>query len=279
MWLFRQTGLRKQELRTGSKLRSAIEEARNLSIFRRFYYLQLLNSAPPWLNAVSPKARIRWGELVCEEFSNHFHLGPDKPEPRQHIFLVTLCDRRCCTAHQEKNVNVPGFIRILRRGLRGLSYLGIIEPAYYVNVCEGARIHGKRLISWHLHLLAWGISPREMKKRISGLNKSGVLLPIADGLAAAHQKRISNGKLADKFCYIMKAPKKAYRLFKYEQITPDGEIILRFKQKKDDLRPGERLMLFRLMKDMYLDQLAVAGGEGAEMLRRVKRRVLRDLPK
>ena len=78
---------------------------------------------------------------------------------------------------------------------------------------------------------------------------------------------------------MLKAPKKAYRLFKYEQITPDGEILLRFKQCKDDLRLGERLTLFGLLRDMYLDQLAVAGGEGAEILRRVKRRVARDLPK
>jgi hypothetical protein len=31
--------------------------------------------------------------------------------------------------------------------------------------------------------------------------------------------------------------------------------------------------VFRLMQDLYLDQLAVAGGEGSDMLRRVKRRV------
>ena len=278
MSFFGQTGLRKQELRTGSKLRVAIEESRNQSLFQRSYNRQLLNSAPDWLNAVSPQARIRWGELLCDEFSNHFHLGPNNPEPDQRIFLLTLCDRRCCTSHQEKEIDIRGFIQRLRRGLRGVSYLGMIEPAYYVNVCEGARIHGKRLVSWHLHLIAWGISPREMKKRISGLNKSGALLPIADGLAAAHQKRISKCKLADKFCYILKSPRKAYRLYKYEQITPDGEVLLRFKQKKDDLRPGERLTLFRLMQDLYLDQLAVAGGEGAEILRRVKRRVLRDLP-
>ena len=34
-----------------------------------------------------------------------------------------------------------------------------------------------------------------MKKRIERLNQ-GILLPIADGLAAAHQKCISKGKLA-----------------------------------------------------------------------------------
>ena len=278
MWLFDQTGLRKQELRTGSKLRSAIEEARNLSFFQRSYYLQLLNSPPHYLNAVSPNARIRWGEMVCEEFSNHFHLGPDKPEPHQRIFLVTLCDRRCCTSHEANNVDIPGFIRILRRGLRGLSYIGMIEPAFYGNICQGTHVHGKRMVSWHLHLLAWGESKSAIKTRIEGLNE-GSLLPIADGLAAAHQKRVSKGKLADKFCYMLKSPKKAYRLYKYEQVIADGEILLRFKQCKDDLRPGERLTLFRLLQDMYLDQLAVAGGEGAEILRRVKRPVARDLPK
>jgi hypothetical protein len=35
--------------------------------------------------------------------------------------------------------------------------------------------------------------------------------------------------------------------------------------------------VFRLMQDMYLDQLAVAGGEGTDMLRRIKRRALQDL--
>ena len=229
------------------------------------------------MNAVSSQARIRWGAMVCEELSHHFHLGPNTPEPDQPIFLVTLCDRRCCTSHQEKNIDILTFIRILRRGLRGLSYFGMIEPAYYVNVREGARIHGKRLISWHLHLLAWGEPRREIKKRIDRLNQ-GILLPIADGLPAAHQKCIAKGKLASKLAYVLKAPKKAYRLYKWNTITSDSEIILRFKQKKDDLRPGERLTLFKLMQDLYLDRLALGGGEGAELLRRLKRRVLRDLP-
>jgi hypothetical protein len=279
MWFFRQTRLRQQELGTGSKLRLAIEEARSVPLTHRRRNLELVTIDGRWLNAVSPRARIRWGEMVCRELSDHFNLGPDKPEPDQRMFLVTLCDRRCCTSHNAKNIDVRGFTRILRRGLRGLSYFGMVEPAYYVNICEGARVHGKRMVSWHVHLLAWGESKSAIRTRIATLNKQGILLPIADGLAPAHQKRISRSKLASKVAYMLKAPRKAYRLYKYEQVTADGEIILRFKQKKDDLRPGERLTLFRLMQDLYLDHLALAGGEGAEMLRRVKRRVLKDIPK
>jgi hypothetical protein len=279
MSFFHQTGLRQQELRTGSKLRSTIEEGRNLSPLQRSHYLQLVHADPRWLNAINPKARVRWGKLICEELSKHFHLGPGQPEPAQRMFLVTLCDRRCCTSHQEKNIDIPRFIRLLRRGLRGLSYLGMIEPAYYVNVCEGTHVHRKRMVSWHVHLLAWGEGTSAIRTRIERLNKEGVLLSIADGLTAAHQKRISKGKLASKLAYMLKAPRKAYRLFKWEQVTSDGEIVLRFKQKKDDLRPGERLTLFRLMKDLNLDDLALSGGEGADILRRLKRRALAEIPK
>jgi hypothetical protein len=278
MWFFHQTGLRQQELRTGSKLRSVIEESRYLSPLQLSDYLQLVNGDPRWMSAVNPKARVRWGEMICEELSHHFHLDRNNPEPPIPIFLLTLCDRRCCTPHTATNINILRFMRILRRGLRGLSYLGMIEPAYYVNVCEGARIYGRRMVSWHLHLIAWGESKSEIRTRIERLNKDGILLPIADGLAAAHQKRISTGYLASKLAYMLKAPRKAYRLFKYEHVTSDGEIVLRFKQKKDDLRPGERLTLFRLTHDRYLDQLALAGGEGTGILRRIKRQVVRDLP-
>src|ERR1700730_18628164 len=273
MCLFDRTGLKKQELITGSKSRYAIEAARGLSLRERRYLLQAVNSNSDYLNAVSPKGRIKWGRMVCQELSDHFPLGRHKPEPDQPIFLVTLCDLRCCTSHQENNLEISRFIRILRRGLRGLSYLGMIEPAYYVNLCDGTHVHGKRRVSWHLHLIAWGERRKSLKNRIDRLNEHKILLPIADGLASAHQKRISKGKLPSKIGYVLKAPKKAYRLFKRELITVDGEVIYKFKQKKNDFRPGERLTLFRLMQDMYLHQLAVAGGEGAVILRRLKRRV------
>ena len=62
MWLFDQTGLCKQELITGSKLRAAIEATRGLSLRDRRYLLQLVNSHSDHLSAVNPKARIRWGK-------------------------------------------------------------------------------------------------------------------------------------------------------------------------------------------------------------------------
>jgi hypothetical protein len=239
--------------------------------------LETLDTDPNFLSAVSPRSRIRWGKLICQALSDHFHLGRNNLEPDQRIFFVTLCDRRCCTPDDAKNIDVSEFISLLVQGLQELSYLGMLEPAYYVNVCDGVRIYGKRMVSWHLHLLAWGASRKKMKARIERLNRK--LLPIGDGLAPAHQKCISKGKLASKIGYMLKAPQNGYRLAKIKWVMPNGEIVPKFKQFKDKLRPGERLTLFRLMKDMHLDELTVAGGKGTNILRQVKRRLLRDLPK
>jgi hypothetical protein len=280
--LFHESGLKKQELETGLELRHAMEVSRKFRPAKRTYFRQLLealDSNPNLLSAVSPRSRIRWGKLICEALSDHFHLGLDTPEPDQRIFFVTLCDRRCCTPDDAKDIDVPGFISLLVDSLRGLSYLGMLEPASYVNVCDGVRIYDKRLVSWHVHLLVWGASRNKMKTRIDRLNDRRILQPIADGLAAGHQKCISKGKLASKIGYVLKAPQNGYRLAKIRWVMPDGEIIPKFKQFKDKLRPGERLTLFQLMHDMHLDELAVAGGEGRDILRRVKRRLLRDLPK
>jgi hypothetical protein len=70
-------------------------------------------------------------------------------------------------------------------------------------------------MSWHLHLIAWGEARKKLKKRIKRLNQK-ILWPIADGLSAAHQKRISKGKWLTKSLTFSSHRKKAYRLFSSE---------------------------------------------------------------
>jgi hypothetical protein len=42
-----------------------------------------------------------------------------------------------------------------------------------------------------------------------------------------------------------------------------------------ELRKGDRITLFHLMKDLYLDELAMAGGEGTDLMRKIKRAAVR----
>ena len=76
---------------------------------------------------------------------------------------------------------------------------------------------------------------------------------------------------------MLKSPRKAYRLYRADRATAaDGDVIQAFTQKKTPLRPGERITLFHQLKDQYLDRLALAGGEGVDILRRAKRQALRE---
>ena len=97
------------------------------------------------------------------------------------------------------------------------------------------------------------------------------------GQRGAHQKEIPRKFLtdkdrtffADKIRYMLKSPCKAYRI--YHAKNPRNGEQIGFRQIKSDLRPGDHVDLFHLLKNFYLDQLAVGGGEGTDLLKRIKR--------
>jgi hypothetical protein len=232
---------------------------------------------------VNFNARIRWSKVFCREFSDFFHLTKDRRYPDRPMFFVTLTDISCTTEHDAQKVDVFAYKKRLQAGMKGLSYLGMMEPALYVNVTPGTRWSNKKAVSWHVHLICWGESRKQMKKRIRKLNNSGKYRGIMQSQRGAHQKEIPNTVLpknqdrtflADKLRYILKSPRKAYRLYRGQRITKDGEILTCLKQRKSDLRHGDRITLFHLMKKLTLDQLAVAGGDGTAVMRRIKRRAV-----
>jgi hypothetical protein len=113
------------------------------------------------------------------------------------------------------------------------------------------------------------------------INRQGIYRSIMPGQRGAHQKEIpakfltdSNRTfLADKIRYMLKSPCKAYRIYHAKNGSgTEDEISLR--QIKSDLRPSDHIDLFHLMKGPYLDDLAIGGGEGTEMLKRIKRAAL-----
>jgi hypothetical protein len=173
----------------------------------------------------------------------------------------------------------------LRYGLRKLSFFGMVEPAYYVNLQAGVRYDGKRCLFWHLHALVWGVSHKALKKRLAKLVKAGRYAAIADGMDATDTSKIEQGRLPTHLAYILKSPCKTYRVSVQDRqdasgqpvVDADGVVLRRFKQgSKANLRHGDRIVLFHAMKHLHLDRLAVAGGDGAKLLKTAKRVALKD---
>jgi hypothetical protein len=275
--LFCSSGIQRQAFQYERELQHALKESRKRDTVT-CRDRQLLQCDPHVLFPVNTRSRLLWAKAVCRELQDFFGLDADHPFPDQQLFFVTLTDISCCTTHDAAFIDIHRFKQTLRKGVRGLSYIGMIEPALYVNIAPGTRWSGKRAVSWHVHAVCWGEDREQMRKRFARLNLQQVYRSIMPGQRGAHQKQIpcefltDSGRtfFADKIRYMLKSPCKAYRIYHAKNGSGDEDEVS-FRQIKSDLRPGDHIDLFHLMKGLHLDELAVAGGEGAGILKRIKR--------
>jgi hypothetical protein len=251
---------RLQEKQSGQLLLDALWRDKNKN------YGWLISSNSLYLPAVNTKARIQWGTSIIGELFEFFEITDTEGDPEIPVFFVTLADKSLITSAQPQNIDVQLFKRKLGGRMRGLNYIGMIEPAYYYNGFDEEDEKTPPFISWHGHFLVWGISRKRLSRMIKKLNSK--LEAVMPDFAAAHWKRVARGKFGKKICYIAKSPCKEYSVGKYAKVGKDGEP--NYKHNKRDIRPGTRVKLFHLMQSMYLDQLTMAGGDGVEILNRIK---------
>jgi hypothetical protein len=152
----------------------------------------------------------------------------------------------------------------------------MIEPGLYVNVAPGTVWTNKKAVSWHLRAICWGENRRQIKKRFARLNLDGWYVSLLSSQRGADQKEIVDCRLprdqdrtflADKLRYLLKSPKKTYRIYKTDRMTTHGELVPCFPQRKSELRKGDRITLFHLMKGLHFPELAAAGGDGTDIIR------------
>jgi hypothetical protein len=160
-------------------------------------------------------------QRFLQRVRNVLDLDDQNRFPDQPSFFITLTDVFCTTDHDAPWINIYDCKRKLQAGLRGLHYVGMVEPGLYVNVCPGTRWSNKKAVSWHLHAICWGQDRRQIKKRFCRLNRDGWYMSILDSQRGADQKEILDAQLpknrdrtflADKLRYLLKSPKNAYRI-------------------------------------------------------------------
>jgi hypothetical protein len=273
-----------------SAMRLALQESRKRHTAKPPDRARLRGGFRYELLAVNSFSRRIWGAAVSNQISRVFSESGDGTTHNKAIYFVSLMDITCARAPEDrlKEDDLESIKDRLRYGLRRFSYFGMVEPAYYVNLQHGVRFGGKRCMFWHLHALVWGVSRKKLKKHLRKLVEADRYVAIADGLDATHIRKIKQGRLPAHVAYLVKSPSKAYRVSVRDRedkcgqpvTDADGVVLRQFKQGKSDLRHGDRIVIFHAMKHLFLDKLAVAGGEGAGMLRTVKRFALmpRDVP-
>jgi hypothetical protein len=261
--------LREKEKQSGSLLKSAL----SLKRYRKWSNLPVLQGSDVfYLPAVNCKSRIKWGHVFIEEIFNFFNLAEYNDGPIEPVFLVTLAEKSGLTTDQPQPINLSRIKRKLASALKGLSYIGMIEPGYYNNIYQSGEKQ-KNLVSWHGHFLVWGVTEKDLNRHLNKIKPR--FIPIMQGLCAAHKKKIPPDQFGCKLSYIVKSPRKEYSIGRRRNSDKNSETA-RFKQNSRNIRPGNRVKLFHLMRKIYLDQLAMAGGEGSKLLQDIKYAALRD---
>jgi hypothetical protein len=262
--MLRLSGLEVQERQALRKLMQAFEEAKN----RRSIALRDRQIIRPIkageLNAANPCARVRLGNALWSQFSEFFGLSDSHPTPDVPVFWLTLVDHGCVTDLNARDIDAAVFIRRLRTGLRGLSYIGMIDPGLYANIQPGTNVTLKSGVSWHLHLFAWGEDRKGIRARATLMNESGNYRPIIPRPQGTgfHWKQVTADSLARQFRYMCKTPRAAYRVNKVSKPKGEDKTKSSFITGKSKLRPGQRITLYHQLKNHWLDDLLIAGGQG-----------------
>jgi len=251
---------RRKERKAGDLLFDAVwkNDRENIDLLRAEHAFYL-----PTVNA---KARIKWGTLLIRELFAYFKVPENASDPEIPVFFVTLADKSLITTAEPQAIDIELFKRKLGGRLRGLNYIGMIEPAFYHNAFDIMSQQTPPLVSWHGHFLIWGIRRKRLSRIIRKLNSK--LEAVMPDFAAAHWKQVERGKFGKKICYVAKSPCKEYSVGKYAEAGKEGEP--RYKHNSREIRPGTRVKLFHLMEPLYFDQLTMAGGDGVEILNRMK---------
>jgi hypothetical protein len=262
--------LRTKEKKSGSLLNFAL----SLKRYRESADVNLLRGFDSfYLPAPNIKARLKWGRVFIEEILNFFHIADNEHGPNEPVFLVTIADKSHLTTDQPQPITLSRIKCKLGSGLKGLSYIGMIEPGYYNVIYDELGNKRKNVVSWHGHFLVWGITEERLAKYLAKTKPR--FTPIMPGLCAVHKKIIPPDQFGYKLWYILKSPCKEYSIGqRRERDEKTGAV--RFKQNSRKIRLGHRVKLFHLMREMYLDQLAMGGGGGSELLRRIKYKALRE---
>jgi hypothetical protein len=262
-------GLEAQERQSAHKLMVAFEESRTKCPVSWFDRQLVQPSQADRLNAANPHARIKWGHALWTEFADHFDLTETDRIPNASLFWVTLLDIECFTKCDAMEIDLVAMKRRLRGGLRGLSYVGMFDPALYVDIAPGTIFAERRGVNWHLHLFVWGLTAKEIKTRCDKMNKekSNALKSIMPRGRGAHWRPVTSETLEIRFRYMLKWPQKEYRVGHRKNRKIDERRRRKYKHNKNDLRKGGYVTLFHLLTKLWLPELTVAGGEGASLRR------------
>ena len=172
-------------------------------------------------------------------------------------------DWACCDRDIDFNYDIAK--QKIRNAFAGKDFIGVIEPGYYPHVkWEGGDKVGS-LISFHAHILVWDTSRSKLQRHQQDIRRR--FWPVMEGdhktARLYHVKTL--GDLWRVLRYSTKMPFQGYD----REVREDDSIV----QSHLELAPIHHYRLFRFLRKYTVWDAWLAGGEGAQLLRDVRKEV------
>ncbi len=166
---------------------------------------------------------------------------------------------------------------LVRQALKGMPFIGMIEPALYKNWGPNGVMLRRDGLFWHAHVLVWGLQAGTVLRRAR--NNIGKRHRNLLGGTPVWVKAIKPYELDIYALYLGKTPMKHYRLHptRGEEIDDEtGEVFTTtgYRQRKDAMGVGDRILVANAMAGLTLDHLLFAGGDGLPLAKAIKDQTL-----
>lgn len=244
-----------------------LEKALSISRYYDQNNAERLRRSEAWyLPAVNSRARIKWASAWLSEMHKCFGAQEDDEVSRIRFYLITIADRAHLFDAGKVGIDFRSIRRKLGGALQGLNYVGMIEPGYFNAIYDRDDVLLKNKVSWHGHFLVWGTSRAKLER---WRRKRGARIACAiPHRCSIHIKRLRADQLGHRVGYINKSPSREYSVGRRKKLDRLGRP--RYKQNSRALRAGHRVALFKALINVTLPELAMAGGEGQDLMRRIK---------
>jgi hypothetical protein len=269
---FEATGIANNEECYRLSLLEALETAKNAKSVPPQWRRIIRKNRSDLISAANPACRLQWATTISDTIQACF--GTHGLLHNIDLFFVTLIDCDWLTPIN----SIVDLVRMkhkLRSMVQGRSFFFVIEPGYYASV-QNDLFPNRTRISWHAHGLMWSFDQSAMNTLLDRINESSKYRTMIPTRKPAHARKITQGDLPRHVGYMVKPPANAYRVFCLRQLQAIRErelgisITPIYKQRKEPLRPGQRIRLFYALKDVDPCDLLVGGGDGRHLSKRTR---------
>lgn len=217
------------------------------------------------LHAVNLKCRFQLGTSLNDALKSHFR----ECRIATAYFVTLVSEVHAVNAAIGREHDLAAHRQWIASILDGISFLGMIEPAYYPRV-SFMPPSNEDWISWHAHMVLWDVTAatlKELKRRVNSSESS-----FRPGASVFHFRKAQVCNIEAEVAYMCKSPRSEHYTYPVKRRVVDARTGEKrfaptgtYKQNKREIRSGKLPVVLSALANKSISSLCVSGGAGTRI--------------